>query len=97
MLVRLYLVSGLGFGDLLSELGVKFVEVDSVVASSSGGEVPLGVDGDGGVVALVREERGYTGGCGWGIVVRELRQGKELGPVVLLVVRIDPVMRMLPA
>ena len=42
------------------------------------------------MIALVGKEGRNTSGSVRGIVVRELRQGKELGPVVLLVVQVDP-------
>ena len=48
------------------------------------------MDGEARVIAFVGVERGDLRGGAWGIVVRELAERKELIPVVLLVVTVDP-------
>ena len=50
----------------------------------------LWVDGEVWVIAFVGVERGDLCGGARGIVVRELAERKELIPVVLLVVAVDP-------
>lgn len=87
--VRLDLIARLSFGNVSPESGVEFLEVYGVLPGAGGGEVPLGVDGDCGVISLVRKERGNSGGRAQSIVVRELREGQESRPVVLLVVAVD--------
>ena len=41
------------------------------------------------VVAFICEEGGDTGSCGEGVIERELCEGQEFSPVVLLVVTVD--------
>lgn len=89
MFVGLSGVSDLSIGDGLSELRVEFVQVDGKFASTSGGEVVFGVDGDVRMIALVGEERRDTGGRVRSVVVGELREWEKTGPVVLLVVAVD--------
>ena len=42
------------------------------------------------MITLIGEELGYPGHSIQGIVVHELYKGQEFGPVILLVVTIDP-------
>ena len=59
------------------------------MAGSCGGHIAFGEDADVWVIAFVSEERGNTGGGTRGVVEGEFRKGKEIGPVVLLIVAID--------
>ena len=54
--IRLDLVSGLRFGDPLSEGGVEFFEVNGELAGPRGGEVVLRMYCESRVVTLVSEE-----------------------------------------
>ena len=71
--IRLNLVSGLRFGDPLSECGVEFFEVDGELAGPRGGEVTLRMYCESGVITLVGEERRESGGGVRSVVVGELR------------------------
>ena len=42
------------------------------------------------VVSFVREEQRDSCSSAWGVIVRELCQGQEIGPVVLLVITVNP-------
>ena len=86
MFVGLSGVLDLSVGDGLSELSVKFIQVDGEFASASGGEVTFGVNGDVRMIALVGKEGQNSGGDVWSVVVHELREREKSGPVVLLVV-----------
>ena len=68
--------------------GVELVKLDGVLMSFGGGEITFGEDGEVGVVTLVGEEGGDTSGFGGSVVVGELGEGKEIVPVVLLVVAV---------
>ena len=62
--------------DLLFQLDMQLVKVDSEVASSGGGsEVLFGVNSDVYMVLLVFKEGKCTSGGIWFIVVSELRKG----------------------
>ena len=73
VLVRLDLVSGLRFGDLLSECGVEFFEVDGELAGPHGGEVTLRVYCESGVITLVSKEQRESGSGVRSVVVGKLR------------------------
>ena len=70
--IRLDLVSGLCFGDLLSECGMEFFEVNGKLVGPHGGEVALQVYRESGVITLVSEERRESGSGVWSVVVGEL-------------------------
>jgi len=75
--------------DLLFQLDMQLVKVNSKVTSSRGSEVSFRVDSDVRVVSFVHEERQDTCGSVRGIVVGEFGERQQLGPVVLLIVAID--------
>jgi hypothetical protein len=52
--------------------------------------VTVGVVGDLGVVSFVDEEQSESGGLMRRVVVSKLGNGKEVGPVVLLVIAVHP-------
>jgi len=83
------LVSRLSEFDLLFQLDMQLVKVNSEVMSLRGSEVSFRVDSDVRMVSFVREERRDTCGSVWGIVVGEFGERQQLGPIVLLVVAID--------
>ena len=80
------LLHGEHFG---AEEVVELREFDGVVASAFGGEIGVREDGEVRVVTLVGEERRDTSGRARSVIVSELREGEDLGPVVLLVVTVD--------
>jgi len=84
------LVSHLGGSHLFSEELMKGVEVYGILPCSSRGQVPFRVDRDVWVITLVGEEWGYPSRSVWSIVVHKLCKRQEFGPVILLVVTIDP-------
>ena len=71
--VRLDLVSGLHFGDPLSECGMELFEVDGELAGPRGGEVTLRMYCESGVISLVSEERRESGSGVRSVVVGKLR------------------------
>jgi len=75
--------------DLVFEHRVEFFEVDSVAVGLNRRNVAFGVYRDVGVVAFVRKEGGDAGRRARRVIVRKFGEGKEFGPVVLLVVAID--------
>jgi hypothetical protein len=83
------LVSLLHKGHLFTKEVVERVEIDRVLLCLYGRQISLRVDGNAQVVAFVGEERRHTCCCIRGIIVCELCERQELGPVVLLVVTID--------
>ncbi len=83
-----FLESELHFIHLSLEVFMKFPQVDSIFSSVVGGQILLGVNCEVRVVSLVGEEREYTSCFTRCIVVGELSQRKQLGPVVLLVVAV---------
>lgn len=88
--VRLRLVALLSDADVFAEYRVKLIKVDCEFASASGGDVAFGVNRQFRVVTLVGEERGDSGRRVGSVVVGELGERKEVRPVVLLVVAVDP-------
>ena len=72
------LVLMLGFGYVLPEFMVEFVEVDDKVMGTCGGEVALRVNSEVWMITLIGEE-GFNAGSGtWSIVVSELSYGRRL-------------------
>jgi len=67
---------------------VKFTQVNSEIPSAGRGQITLGVNRQGRVVALISKEERRTSSLVWGIVVHEFRERKKCGPVVLLVVAV---------
>ena len=58
--------------------------------SPSRGKVALGVHSEVRVVSFIREEQRDSYSSTGGVIVRELCQRQEIGPVVLLVVAVNP-------
>ena len=54
------LVTFLGFGDILLEHSVKFIEVRYKIPGPSRGDVTIGVNGDSGVIAFIGIEQRDT-------------------------------------
>ena len=69
---------------------VEGVEVDRVLLGMYGSQISLGMDGDVWVVAFVSKEQGHTGSCVQSIIVCKLCKRQELGPIVLLVIAVNP-------
>jgi hypothetical protein len=69
---------------------VEGVEINGILLHACRGKISLWVDGEIGVVALVGEERRNACGSAWSIIVRELCERQEFGPIVLLIVGINP-------
>lgn len=84
------LIAFLGLGDVLPQGLMEFIEVSHEISGSSGRDVTIGVNGDGGVVAFVGIEGRDTGGGVRSVVVRELRERKKRTPVILLEVNVSP-------
>ena len=82
------LVMFLGFGDVLLEHSVKFIEVRYKISGPSRGDVTIGVNGDGGVIAFVDIEREDTSGSVQSVVVCEFCERKERTPIILLKVNV---------
>src|SRR6266498_3937449 len=85
---RLDFQNTMRFSHLGLEVFVEFPQVDGIFSSAIGGQIPLGVNREVRVVSFVSEERGHTGSLARRIVVGELSQRKQLGPVVLLVIAV---------
>ncbi len=83
-----FLESELRFGHLGLEVFMKFLQADGIFSSVVGGQILLRVNRKVRVVSFVSEERGHTGSLTRHVVVGELSQRKQLGPVVLLVVAV---------
>ena len=64
------------------------VEIDGVLLCAYRSQVSLQMDGEVGVVAFVGEEWGNACGSIRSIIVCELHKWQELGPIVLLIVRV---------
>ena len=75
-------------GELFPKVGVKGAEVLDHSRGLGGGSV-VEVDVERGVIAFVGEEGGGARSGVRGVVVGELGEGKEVDPVVLLVVDVD--------
>ena len=83
------LIARLSKLDLLFQLDMQLAMVNSEVTSSRASEVSFRMDRDVRVVSFVRKERRDTCGSVRCIVVGKFGEGKQLVPVVLLVVAID--------
>src|ERR1700732_2832420 len=83
------LIVFLCFGYLVLEFLVKVVEVHCKFSSSCGGEVPLWVYCDVGVISLICKEWGDTCGCTQSIIVSKFRDQEKSIPIVLLVVAVN--------
>ena len=83
------LITGLRLGHRGTQLLVKLVEVGYEVSRAGRGEVEVGIKGEVGVIAFVREERGYSSGNTRSVVERELGEGQEVSPVILLIIAIN--------
>ena len=82
------LIALLGLGDSDFELGVKLVKIDGKLSCSGRSEVSLGMNGEIRVVTFVGEERRNSGSSVWSIIVSELCQWKQAGPIILLIVAV---------
>jgi len=69
---------------------MQFVEVDSIAASLYRGDIAFRMYGEVRIVAFVRKEGRDAGGGTGSVIIGKFREGKEFGPVVLLVIAIDP-------
>ena len=78
------------FCDLLLEGALKVVDINGEVAGACGSDVALGENGDTRVKTLGGVERRNAGGGTRSIVVSKLGDGKEITPVGLLVVAVNP-------
>ena len=78
----------LGFGDVFAEHSVKFIEVYYKISGSSRGDVMIGVNRDGRVIAFVGIEWGDTSGSVWSVVVCEFCEWKKRTLIILLKVNI---------
>ena len=87
--VRGQLVGGDGDLELFSKVGVETGQVFRHLRRFRAGDL-FDIDFYRGVVPFVGEEGGCTGRRLWGVIVRELRQGEEVGPIVLLVIDVHP-------
>lgn len=67
---------------------MELVEVDGELSGLIRGDVAFRIDGDVRMVTLVSEEEGYTCGGARSVVVGELGERKETGPVGLLIVAV---------
>ena len=65
------------------------VEINGVLLGAYGSQILLRMDGNVRVVAFVSEEWGHAGSCVWSIIVCELCERQELGPIVLLVIAVN--------
>ena len=83
------LVCLLGGEDCSAEFLMKFVQVHNEVLSSQRSEITFRMDGEVGVVAFIGEERQDSSHSTGSIVVGKFCEGKERGPVVLLIVAVD--------
>ena len=63
--------------------------VQNIRLGGGGSKFAIGVDREIGMISLVGEERGYAHGSTGHVVVGEFCKGKELQPVVLLVVAVN--------
>ena len=86
--IRRALVMFLHVVHLFAEKLVEGVEIDGVLLCMYRSQVSLQMDGEVGVVAFVGEEGGDAHGSIRSIIVCELRKWQELGPIVLLIVRV---------
>src|SRR6266581_830351 len=73
---------------LFAEKLVEGVEIDGVLLCTYRSQVSLWMDGEVGVVAFVGKEGGDACGSIRSIIVCELHERQELGPIVLLIVRV---------
>src|SRR6266545_5807289 len=83
-----FLESELRFGHLGLEVFMEFPQIDGIFSSTVGGQILLGVNHEVWMVFFVSKERGHTSSLARCVVVGELSQRKQLGPVVLLVVAV---------
>jgi hypothetical protein len=84
------LITNLCFRDRFLELLVEFVQVHSKLLCTRGCNVAFGVYGEVWVITFVGKKGGNAGRGVRSIVVGKLRDGQEFGPIVLLVIAIDP-------
>ena len=68
---------------------MQFLEISHEIAGTSGSDIPVGMDEDGGIVSFVGVERRDSSGGVRGIVVRELGKRKKGAPVILLVIAVS--------
>src|SRR3979490_3203077 len=83
------LVCLLGSKDCSVKFLMMFVQVHNEVLSSRRSEITFGMDGEVQVVAFIGKEGQDSSRSTGSIVVGELCEGKERGPVVLLIVAVD--------
>ena len=74
MLVGLNPVTFLSLRDVVSEFAVKLIQVYGVFPSPCGGQIPLRMHGNIGMVPFVSVERRYSGGGVRSIVVCKFRE-----------------------
>ena len=63
--------------------------MEGVLLGMYGSQISLRMDGNVWVVTLVSKEWGHTGSCIRGVIVCELCERQELGPIVLLVIAVN--------
>src|SRR5262245_54556242 len=89
-LVSRLLISLLCFGDMVTELLMKFVKVDSKFSCSIRGKISFSMNSNAWIVSFVCVERRNTRSSIRCVVVGEFGDGKEFFPVVLLIIAINP-------
>ena len=82
------LVTFLDFKDVFSEHSVKFIEVRYEISSPSKGNVMIGVNGDGRVIAFVGIEWEDTSGSVRSVVVCEFCEREKHISIILLKVNV---------
>ena len=87
--VRGQFVGGDGDLELFSKVGVETGQVFRHLRHLRAGDL-FDIDRNRGVIPFVGEEGGCTGRRLWSVVVRELRQGEDVGPIVLLLIDVHP-------
>src|ERR1700710_2228442 len=83
------LIALLRAGHLGAEELMEFVQVNCVVTRSGGSHIALRVYSHIRMVALVGEEWRYASSSTRRVVIGELGEGKEIRPVVLLIIAVD--------
>ena len=68
---------------------MELVQICDIRLGGGGSKFTIGVDGEIRMISLVGKERGYARGSTGHVVVGEFCKGKELQPVVLLVVAVN--------
>ena len=82
------LVMFLGFEDVFSEHSMKFIKVCYEISGPSRGDVTIGVNRDGGVIAFVGIEWKDTSDSMRSVIVCEFCEQKKCTPIILLKVNV---------